>query len=175
MKDAQARRRIEQQMTTCYPALVNSLIRQAGSKALAQDLIGDAIVRLLEHTDAARLSHFENVAGYVYRTAQGLLANHRRKLENQASLHHDPKALQGLAHPASAADLIEIEEICEDVIETLESLPERDCRVINAAVFELQDRDKVCAEFGLSAEQLAKILSRAIARMKKLIKRRQGD
>ena len=169
MKD-DARREIAEQFKKNYPGLVNALIKRAGSRALAEDMIGDAIVKLLEHADDERLSDFRNVAGYVYQTSRRLLANHERKMDNKASLRGGPQTLEQLVQPEAAPELA-IEDIAEELQAALTSLPQRDRVILKTLYLDKQDRTKVCAQFDLTAIQLNKILSRAKKRLRHLIQR----
>ena len=172
MKD-DARREIAEQFKSNYPGLVNSLIKRAGSRALAEDMIGDAVVKLLEHADAARLSDFRNVAGYVYQTSRRLLANHERKMDNRASLREAPQVLEQLPQPEAAQE-IAIEEISDELQTALTSLPQRDRAILKALYLDKHERTQVSTDFDLTSTQLNKILSRARARLRHLIQRNRG-
>lgn len=142
MKD-DSRREIAKQFKQYYPGLVNALIRRSGSRALAEDMIGDAIVTLLEHADDARLSDFRNVAGYIYQTSRRLLANYERKMDNKASLREGPQALEQLAQPEAAQE-IAMEEIGAELQSALASLPARDCAILKALYLDKHDKTQVC-------------------------------
>ena len=174
MKDEAARQRIAAQLEKHYPGLVNLFVKAAGSRHLAQDIVNDAIVKLLEHVDEARLSDLDNIAGYVFQTAYRLLANHRRKKENQASLREDPRILDQLPQPGPE-EQHEIEEICANINEILEDFSERDRAVLVAYYHEGQDTAEICAKFGLSPDQLKKILFRAKRRLIELLKKKRGE
>lgn len=165
-----ARREIAKQFKQYYPGLLNALIRRAGTRALAEDMIGDAIVKLLEHADAARLSDFRNVAGYIFQVSRRLLANHERKMDNKASLREGPQVLEQLVQPEPGQE-VAIEEICAELQTVLTSLPTRDHAILKALYLDKQDRTQVCAEFDLTPTQLNKILSRARKRLQELIRR----
>ena len=163
-------REIAEQLHRRYPGLVAALSRRAKSRALAEDLIGDAVVKLLEHTREARLTDFQNVAGYVFRIGVGLLRNHQQKLENRPALHGTAEELDDLPEPDSR-DTAESDEASREVHHVLDSMRERDRRILRAAYLQEHDKQQICTDLGISNRHYDRVIWRARERMMELIMR----
>jgi RNA polymerase sigma-70 factor, ECF subfamily len=164
------RRQIAEQLEQHIPGLLAALARRARSTELAKDLIHDAILTMLRQLDAAELTHVKHVAGYVYRTSANLLRNHWARAEYRVALA-PPEVLDCIPQP-DLRDPTETEQTARVVHHLLESLNERDRAVLTAAYLNEEDKDKICADLGLSSRQFDRVLHRAKERMRALTTRR---
>ena len=80
-----------------YPGLCAMLTRRIKDAALAAEMLHEAVITAIKHTDAGRVAEPAKLAGYVYRVALNLYRNHRRSHDNRTDLRSDADEIQALA------------------------------------------------------------------------------
>jgi RNA polymerase sigma-70 factor (ECF subfamily) len=165
MSDPFDRAKITTLIKLHYSGLINLVCGLVRSKDLAADMVHQAIAITLEHIKAGRIGSTEHIPGYVYKTCQNLLRNHRRNMSNRPELRADPEHLDTLPDDEQV-DFSDQQRIKESVRLALRSLSSRDRDVVMRFYLYDEDKEIICREFNLSSISFNKIVSRARQRLK---------
>jgi RNA polymerase sigma-70 factor (ECF subfamily) len=104
---------------------------------------------------ASRLGAFVNsVCNHV------LQETYRSQKKAGSSLDDEPESTYTDLHP-SPLSRMEAEDSARVVRQCLESLPPRDRKLLQSVLIEERDKDKICAEMGVSREYLRVLVHRA--------------
>jgi RNA polymerase sigma-70 factor (ECF subfamily) len=154
-----------------YSGLINLVGGLVRSRDLAADMVHQAIAITLEHIEAGRIGRTEHIPGYVYKTCQNLLRNHRRNLGNRPELRADPEQLERLPD-AEQVDFSDQQRIKESVRLAMRSLSPRDREVVMRFYLDDEDKEVICQDLNLSPVAFNKIISRARQRLKERLSAR---
>jgi RNA polymerase sigma-70 factor (ECF subfamily) len=165
MSDAFDRAQITTLIKVHYSGLINLVGGLVKSKDLAAEMVHQAIAITLEHIKAGRIGSTDHIPGYVYKTCQNLLRNHRRSMSNRPELRADPAYLETLPDDEQV-DFSDQQRIKESVRFALRSLSSRDRDVVMRFYLYDEDKDVICRDFQLSSITFNKIISRARQRLK---------
>lgn len=158
-------------ITRDYTGLRLLLQRRTHDVELASDLLNEAICIAWEKWRAGQIAHPEAIAGYVYQVALNLLRNWRRSAGERTDRRAPSDALDNIAgvSPREPID----QEMVRKVLGIVGSItPLRDRAVIVRFYLEEEDRQSICADLQLSADQFTKILHRARHRLRDLLESR---
>jgi RNA polymerase sigma-70 factor (ECF subfamily) len=158
-------------LTRDYPGLVEHLVRRTGDRQLAGDLLQDAIVTALAKLDGGLHVSAEVLTSYVFRTALNHLRNHRRR---ESARRGDAELVDSLPTDPSQSPLDESQRCANArlVRRLLEELPSvRDREILVRYYLDDQDKQQICALFGLSELQFNRVVYRARDRLRALLDR----
>jgi RNA polymerase sigma-70 factor (ECF subfamily) len=173
---AEDRSRLDFLIATNYPGLRSMISRTVRDRALANDLLNEAVVIACEHLRSGRIAQRERIAGYVYQVALNLLRNYRRKLSERDDRRAGTQALDMLAS-ADTSDKERLEaQIATRVRDLVDGLPTaRDREIVTRFYLDEDDKDAICRDLGLSPLHFDKVIFRARQRMKSLLEARGFD
>lgn len=162
---------LQQALLAQYPGLVAVVMRRAGDRQLAMDLLQDAIVTALTRLDAGARLQPQVIAGFVVRTALNHLRNHQRRERRRVGGTDDVDRMadEAAAAPADAFDDADQRGLVRAALRGLPTARDREA-VVRFYLFE-QERAQVCEGLGLTQAQFDRVISRARERMRELLER----
>lgn len=170
---SEERARLHLLISSNYPGLRSLISRTVRDRALANDLLNEAVAIACEHLQCGRIAQRERIAGYVYQVALNLLRNYRRKLSEREDRRASVEALEVLAS-ADTSDQEPLEaQIAARVRDLVEDLPTaRDREIVTRFYLHEDDKDAICRDLNLSPLHFDKVVFRARQRMKTLLEAR---
>jgi len=166
------RARIESLIAANYSGLRLLLRRRAGDADVAADLLNTAVSKAWENWQAGRLSHPEQIAGYVYQVALNLLRNHRRSTFERPEKRASPDALNSIAS-TDTEDAWTTARLAREVRRIVESMPiERDRLIVKRFYLDEEEKQSICRDMALDPLLFDKIVFRARDRLRNLLKLR---
>jgi len=165
----------ETELVERYKRGVRIIIRrETGDAAIADDLYQDTFCLLLEKIRRGEVREPEKLSGFVRSVAINLAIGHFRRAgreivtgtEEIASLPHPtPNQLEGLLR----------KEKIELVRQVLKEMPnQRDIQVLFRFYIAEEEKEKICADLGLTSSQFNLVLHRARERYRELYLRATG-
>jgi len=166
------RTRLDALISSNYPGLRSLIFRTVRDRALAHDLLNEAVVIAWEHYRSGRIAQRDRIAGYVYQVAMNLLRNYRRKLSEREDRRAGVQALELLA--ATDVDYERLEsQIAARVRDIVEDLPTaRDREIVTRFYLDEDEKETICRDLGLTHLHFDKVIHRARKRMKSLLEAR---
>jgi RNA polymerase sigma-70 factor (ECF subfamily) len=166
------RTRLDALISSNYPGLRSLIFRTVRDRALAHDLLNEAVVIACEHYRSGRIAQRDRIAGYVYQVAMNLLRNYRRKLSEREDRRAGLQALELLA--ATDIDYERLEsQIAARVRDIVEDLPTaRDREIVTRFYLDEDEKETICLDLGLTHLHFDKVIHRARKRMKSLLEAR---
>jgi RNA polymerase sigma-70 factor (ECF subfamily) len=153
-----------------YAGLRRLLVRQARDPALAADILNDAICTTLEKWRAGQIARPEQICGYVFQVALNLLRNHRRSVAERPERRVDSEVLERTPGNAAAVDELAETGMAQRVRTLLQGMGSaRDRTIIKRFYLDEENKETICRELGLLADQFDKVLHRARARLRELL------
>lgn len=150
-----------------YARLLRIVTAKVWDPQLAADLTNEAVRITLEHVRGGRLEVSDEIPGYVLGIVGYLLRNHRRDKDNRPELRADPETLVEMIQPEKdELDLARKSQLVRSVITALKS--SRDRLIVVRYYLEEDDKPTICADLGITALQLDKLLFRVRQRMRAL-------
>lgn len=150
--------------------LLYMLRRTAGDPALAEDLHQETFRVVLERLRERGLEEPERLAGFLHRTAKNLFIGGHRKAARRKT-GGDDEALAEVADPAPdpLRDTLRDEEaaLVRRLIGELDT--DRDRRILYRFYIAEEDKERICADLGLSSLHFNRVLFRARQRFKELL------
>ncbi len=140
----------------------------------AEDLYQETLRRAIEKLRAGALRQPERRAAYLVGLAKNLATYHYRKGDRRAAHHRDPgeKAELADSSPSLLSRLLKREKV-HLVRQVLAELPtDRDREVLSRFYLAEDDSKTICAELGLAATHLKRVLFRARQRYRALFEAR---
>lgn len=161
---------LEAKISADYGRLVASFTHKAGDRALAEDIVNDALLASLQKLAMQQIADPTRFSGYVYGVAANLLRNHRRLMDNRPDLRADAAALDAVATATSPADEHFRDCVALQVRRLVDELPvARDRELIRRFYLQGQCKHAICRELGLTHLNFDRIAFRARRRMKALM------
>jgi RNA polymerase sigma-70 factor (ECF subfamily) len=163
-------------ISTNYPGLRSLISRAVRDRALANDLLNEAVAITCEHLRSGRIAQRERIAGYVYQVALNLLRNYRRKLSERDDRRAGTQALDMLAS-ADTSDKERLEaQMATRVRDLVEGLPTaRDREIVTRFYLDEDEKETICRDLGLSPLHFDKVIFRARQRMRVLLEAKGFD
>ena len=167
------RSRLDSLISSNYPGLRSLILRTVRDRALAHDLLNEAVVIACEHYRSGRIAQRERIAGYVYQVAMNLLRNYRRKLSERDDRRASLQALDtAVATDPDGDDRAEY-QLAAWVRDVVEDLPTaRDREIVTRFYLDEDDKEAICNDLGLTHLHFDKVIHRARKRMKSLLEAR---
>lgn len=144
--------------------------------ALAEDLAQEALLITLQRLRERGLGEPELLQAFLRRTAHNLLvAGQRRDARRQTSLYGDqePEVVDQAGGPESDWSEQQLAALVREVVEELPVA--RDRELLRRHYLEDEDREALCAEYGLEPLHLNRVLHRARCRLRDLLQARGWD
>lgn len=152
-----------------YSGLRLLISRRAGDPNVGADLLNDALCITWEKWQAHQIERADCIAGYIFQVAMNLLRNHRRSAVERPEKRAATSVLDTLEHDAAGDRQIE-DKLAARVKAALSEMGgARDREVLLRFYFHDEDGESICRDLGLTSQQLARVLHRARARLRKLL------
>jgi len=164
----------EKDLVERYSRGVRVILRNAGADRFSEDDLHQETFRIaLEKIRKGDLRDPSMLNGFIAGLARNLATDHFRRKARLSS--EDPETLESVQSPhASALErLVDFEE-AHCVRQVLEELgTKRDRELLRRFYLSSEDKDQICADFGLSSLQFNRVLFRARERYRELYERRR--
>jgi RNA polymerase sigma-70 factor, ECF subfamily len=161
---------IESLIARQYIGLRLLIQRRTGDPQVAADILNQAACTAWEKWQAGQVRRPEEIGGYIFQVAMNLLRNRRRSISERADRRTDPEVLGTLASEASAEDRWAEKKIGLRVKRILKELPTaRDREILVRFYLQEEEKDAICRDLALDADQFDKVLHRARGRLKELL------
>lgn len=134
-------------------------LRHLGSRAAAEDLVQDVLMRTLEAIRAGRVENPGMLASFVLGTCRNVTWDRRRGEQRQRKLEQQGE-VEASAEPAALTE--------SDVMRLytcLGRLPEREARVIRMSFLEDREPEEIGTRLGLSLGNVRVIRHRALGKL----------
>jgi RNA polymerase sigma factor (sigma-70 family) len=152
-----------------YSGLRLLISRRAGDPNVGADLLNDALCITWEKWQAHQIERADCIAGYIFQVAMNLLRNHRRSAVERPEKRAATTVLDTLEHDAAGDRQIE-DKLAARVKAALSEMGgARDREVLLRFYFHDEDGESICRDLNLTPQQLARVLHRARARLRKLL------
>jgi RNA polymerase sigma factor (sigma-70 family) len=157
-------------LSSAHTNLTALLARKLGDRALAEDLVQQAMAESLAKLAANRIADPSRLAGYVYRVAINLLRNHRRKMDNRTELRAGPAALDNMIGSDSPMTDLVTESAAAHVRDVVAQLAvPRDREIVKRFYLDEEAKEQICSDLGLTGAHFDKVIFRARRRMRALL------
>lgn len=164
---------IESLIAKQYTGLRLLILRRTGDAEVAADLLNEAACTAWEKWQAGLIQRPEEIGGYIFQVAMNLLRNHRRSVAERPDRRAAPEALGSLPDATEATDRWLEKKVALQVKRILLELrTPRDREILMRFYLQDQDKDAICRDLSLDADQFDKVLHRARGRLKELIELR---
>jgi len=143
--------------------LLRFFFRRLPDGAAAEDMVQQVFERLVQRGE---LHSIENAKGYVYRVAENVFADHRRRATARRSHAHTPfdEALHAGVDFSPEHVLAKRERLAR-VMEILHGLPERTRIIFVLRRIEGWKYQDIAARYGISVSGVEKHVARAVERL----------
>jgi len=153
-----------------YTGLKLLIQRRVGDAEVAADILNQAACTAWEKWQTGQVRRPEEIGGYIFQVAMNLLRNRRRTIAERADRRVDSEVLGQLPAEADAADRWLEKKIAARVKRLLQDLPsQRDREILVRFYLQEEEKETICRDLGLSADQFDKVLQRARSRLKELL------
>jgi RNA polymerase sigma-70 factor (ECF subfamily) len=161
---------IEDLIARQYTGLRLLIQRRTGNPEVAADILNQAACTAWEKWQAGQVRRPEEIGGYIFQVAMNLLRNHRRSVAERADRRVDSEVLGTLPAEAHSEDRWIEKKIALRVKRILQELPaRRDREILVRFYLQEEEKDAICRDLGLEADQFDKVLHRARARLRELL------
>jgi RNA polymerase sigma-70 factor, ECF subfamily len=151
-----------------YTGLRLLIQRRTGDTESAADILNQAACTAWEKWQSGQVRRPEEIGGYIFQVAMNLLRNRRRRVVERADRHVDSEVLGHL--PDDASDRWLEKKIAARVKRVLQELPSlRDREILVRFYLHEEEKDAICRDLALEADQFDKVLHRARGRLKELL------
>lgn len=130
---------------TFQQGLKTYLTQKVKDESLAKDLLQDTFLKIQENIH--QLDDQARLAGWIYRVANSVVADHFRK-EKRLSLQQEKEAISG--DPQSAEEYTKMEEMALWLPYAIENLPEKYREAVRLAEIEGLSQKKLAEQLGIS-------------------------
>jgi RNA polymerase sigma-70 factor (ECF subfamily) len=150
------------------------LMRAAGQRSIAEDLLQDTFRLTLEKIRRGDLREPERLSGFICNIARNLATAHFRRASRQETLEQQaPLTTDASDDPLQNVLAAEKAAIVRRVLDELRS--PRDREVLYRFYLADQDKEQICLQLGLSSLHFNRVLFRARERYKELYERFLGE
>jgi RNA polymerase sigma-70 factor (ECF subfamily) len=163
----------EAELVECYNRVVTRIIRQkVADTTVADDIYQETFCIVIEKIREGDIREAEKLSGFVCGVARNLVIKYFQRAARQEHLTETEETLS-LAHPAAdqLEQLLQKEEA--DIVRQIlkEMTNERDIQVLFRFYLAEHDKERICADLGLTGLQFNLVLHRARARYRELYER----
>ncbi len=170
-------RQAEAELVERYNRGVRVIIRrEVGGSAIADDLYQETFCLVLEKIRRGDLREPEKLSGFVCGVARNLVIEYFRRAARREIMTLTEETTS-LPHPApNQLELLLRKEKAELVRQVLKEMPnQRDVQVLFRFYITGEEKEKICADHGLTGPQFNLVLHRARERYRELYVRATGD
>ena len=161
---------IESLIARQYTGLRLLIQRRTGDPEVAADILNQAACTTWEKWQTGQVHRPEQIGGYIFQVAMNLLRNRRRSVSERADRRSDPDVIGTLPSEASAEDRWLDKKLGLRVKHILKELPTaRDREILVRFYLQEEEKDAICRDLALDADQFDKVLHRARGRLKELL------
>jgi RNA polymerase sigma-70 factor (ECF subfamily) len=164
-------RRAEQAMAERYGrGLLYLLRRQCGDPDLALDLRQDTLRIAIEKLRAEALTDPTKLSAFLRAIAMNILTAHRRKDTRRATYTNSDTIDVTADDRRGPYDNVSSQQVQAAVRSLLEELKTpRDREILRRVYLEEDDKDDICADFGIDSAHFSRVLFRAKQRFRELL------
>jgi RNA polymerase sigma-70 factor, ECF subfamily len=150
------------------------LMRAAGQRSIAEDLLQDTFRLTLEKIRRGDLREPERLSGFICNIARNLATDHFRRASRQETLEQQARYTTDPSDdPLQLVLAAEKAAIVRRVLDELRS--PRDREVLFRFYLADQNKEQICLQLGLSSLHFNRVLFRARERYKELYERFLGE
>ena len=161
---------VERLIASQYTGLRLLIQRRTGNAEVAADILNQAASTAWEKWQAGKVQQPEAIAGYIFQVAMNLWRNRRRSMSERADRRVDSEVLGSLPSDTDAADRWLEKKIAARVKRILQQLHSpRDREILVRFYLHEEEKDAICRDLALDADQFDKVLHRARGRLKELL------
>jgi RNA polymerase sigma-70 factor (ECF subfamily) len=161
---------VERLIASQYNGLRLLIQRRTGDPEIAADILNQAAGTAWEKWQAGHVQHPEAIGGYIFQVAMNLLRNRRRSIGERADKRVDSEVLGILPAQTDSADRWVEKKIAVRVKHMVQELSSpRDREILVRFYLQEEDKDTICRDLALDADQFDKVLHRARGRLKELL------
>lgn len=161
---------VESLIAKQYTGLRLLIQRRTGDPEVAADILNQAACTSWEKWQTGQLRRPEEIGGYIFQVAMNLLRNRRRSIAERPDRRVDADVLGVLPADADTADRWLEKQLAARVKRILQDLNSpRDREILVRFYLQEEDKNEICRDLALSADQFDKVLHRARARLKELL------
>ena len=161
---------VESLIAKQYTGLRLLIQRRTGNPEVAADILNQAACIAWEKWQTGQVRKPEEIGGYIFQVAMNLLRNHRRSVSERADRRVDSEVIGMLPADARSEERWLEKKIALRVKRILQQLPTpRDREILVRFYLQEEEKDAICRNLGLEADQFDKVLHRARARLKELL------
>ncbi|MBS0395468.1 MAG: sigma-70 family RNA polymerase sigma factor [Proteobacteria bacterium] len=151
-----------------FPGLRALILRRVRDPEIAADILQDAAVTTLQKLKSGDVARPEQVGGYLYRVALNHLRNYRRR--DRVARAVADGAGEEPATADGAVESVDRHRWMQLAREVLADLPNRrDRELLVRFYLEDEDKQRLCAELGLTEEHFHRVIFRARNRFRELL------
>jgi RNA polymerase sigma-70 factor, ECF subfamily len=160
----------EEEMVRRYRDGVSQIIYQVvRNQSVTEDLAQESLIKALEKIRNGDVREPERLSGYICAIARFMALDHIRKMRSAMKLEEEGVADQIPDPSPDPYEQVLNKEKAEIVRKVISEMKvQRDRDVLFRHYILEEEKDKICADLGLTSQQLESILYRAISRNKKL-------
>ena len=153
-----------------YTGLRLLIQRRVGDAEVAADILNQAACTAWEKWQSGQVRRPEEIGGYIFQVAMNLLRNRRRSIAERADRRVDPEVLENLPGNADGTDRWLEKKIAARVKRVLQELNSpRDREILVRFYLREEEKDAICRDLALEADQFDKVLHRARTRLRELL------
>ncbi len=153
--------RTQEHFVAYFSQLIQLKLRSRLHSAHAiEDVRQETFSRVFSALRSGKIRQPERLGAFVNSMCNNVLLEHYRASSRDSSLEDEEQK----DFPSSGIDVVSAiasKQMTEKVREILESMPERDRRLIREVFLEERDKDEVCRDFGVDRDYLRVLLHRA--------------
>jgi len=153
---AKERDRLERLYDACAGRALGMLLRLVDDRALAEDLLQDAFVRVSRHVD--EVADDRALSTYLYRTGVRLALDARRSGRRAAAAEAELRRRAGAVPPRSASDDVAEKDLVERVRAGLDRLPPRQRAAVMLRIVAGLPFDEVGAALSITDRGAARLV-----------------
>jgi RNA polymerase sigma-70 factor (ECF subfamily) len=135
-------------------------LKHLGSRAAADDLVQQVMLRVIEAVRAGRLEEPEKLTSYVFGTCRNVTWDLRRAARREQRLEREATTLDASVGPPSLG-----EQDVARLFTCLNTLSEREATIVRMSFFEDRSADDIGIRLGLTAGNVRVIRHRALAKL----------
>jgi RNA polymerase sigma-70 factor (ECF subfamily) len=135
-------------------------LKHLGSRAAADDLVQQVMLRVIEAVRDGRLEDPEKLTSYVFGTCRNVTWDLRRSARRAERLEREATSLEASIGPPTLA-----EQDVARLFSCMNSLSERESAIVRMSFFEDRSADEIGLRLGLTTGNVRVIRHRALAKL----------
>ena len=167
---AQGNKSAEQALLSQFSRSLYAIVAyKCDDQALAQDIVQETLLIVIQKARAAQIENPEAIAGFIRRVADNLLIANYRKTRRQRTETSEDIDLTTQSH-LHTEHHVSTERLLDVVAQVMSELNvERDRQLLSGYFFEGKNKQELCDSLELSTEHFDKVLHRAKTRLKQAL------